>query len=75
MVIDGKKIAEGILENLKKSEKPNKFMAVFLIGDDATAVGQFCKTKGKKLRKRLVWIFGLINFPKASVRTACGRRF
>jgi methylenetetrahydrofolate dehydrogenase (NADP+) / methenyltetrahydrofolate cyclohydrolase len=38
MVIDGKKIASGILERLKTSPKPKNFFGAVLVGDDPASV-------------------------------------
>lgn len=62
MVIDGKKIAEGILENLIKSEKPKGFLAVFFVGEDK-ASESFIKQK-EKIAKELGVDFRLYDFPE-----------
>ena len=62
MVIDGKKIAEGILENLKKSAKPRGFLAVFFVGENA-ASDSFIKQK-EKIAKELGVDFRLYKFPE-----------
>jgi len=46
MVIDGKKIAEGIVAHLKKLPKPEKFFGAVLVGDDAASLN-FLKQKEK----------------------------
>lgn len=62
MVIDGKKIAEGISENLKKSEKPKGFMAIFFVGEDKSSES-FIKQK-EKIAKELGVDFRLYKFPE-----------
>lgn len=46
MIIDGKAIAEGIIQRLGEKPAPKKFFAAFLIGDDA-ASESFLRQKGK----------------------------
>jgi methylenetetrahydrofolate dehydrogenase (NADP+)/methenyltetrahydrofolate cyclohydrolase len=38
MIIDGKKIADGIITRLKAEPKPEKFLAVVLVGDDKSSL-------------------------------------
>ena len=49
--INGKEIASQILIDLKKKSVPKKFLAVFLIGDDASSIS-FVKQK-EKIAKEL----------------------
>ena len=62
MVMNGKKIAEGILENLKKSEKLKGFLAVFFVGEDK-ASESFVKQK-ENIAKELGVDFRLYKFPE-----------
>ncbi len=62
MVIDGKKIASEILENLKKRGAPKKFLAAFLIGNDPVSES-FIKQK-EKTAKELGMDFRLYRFPE-----------
>ena len=48
--VDGQKIAEDIFDRLKELTPPQKFLAVFLIGDDPSSVN-FVKQKEKKARE------------------------
>jgi len=50
MVIDGKKIANGIVARLKERPTPKKFLAIVLVGDDA-ASASFVKQKEKVARE------------------------
>lgn len=63
MVIDGKKIASEIIENLKKRGAPKKFLAAFLIGSDP-ASESFIKQK-EKISKELEIDFRLYKFPES----------
>ena len=44
MVIDGRKIASGIAEQLKKQEVPKVFLAAFIAGDNSASLS-FLKQK------------------------------
>jgi len=46
MIIDGRKIASGILERLKAQPKPQKFLAVILVGEEPSSLS-FIKQKEK----------------------------
>ncbi len=46
MTIDGKKIAAEIVAELKRKPAPQKYLAVFLVGNDPSSVG-FVKQKGR----------------------------
>jgi 5,10-methylene-tetrahydrofolate dehydrogenase/methenyl tetrahydrofolate cyclohydrolase len=50
MIIDGKKIAQGIIEELKKKPKPKKFLGAFLAGGDTASVS-FLKQKEKAAKE------------------------
>lgn len=50
MIIDGRKIADGILEQLMGPPKPKKFLAAVLVGDDAASVS-FLKQKENTAKK------------------------
>lgn len=59
--VDGQKIAEDIFDRLKELTPPQKFLAVFLIGDDPSSVN-FVKQKEKKARE-LGIDFRLYSYP------------
>jgi methylenetetrahydrofolate dehydrogenase (NADP+)/methenyltetrahydrofolate cyclohydrolase len=59
--IDGRAIAKGILERLSAQPKPEKFLAVVLVGDDPSSVS-FIKQK-EKIAKQLGVDFRLYRFP------------
>lgn len=59
-IIDGRKIASEIIEELKKKPKPEKFMAAVLVGDNPASVN-FLKQK-EKTAKELGIDFRLYNF-------------
>ncbi len=61
MIIDGKKIAQRIVENLKQKPVPKKFLGVFLIGEDPTSIS-FIKQK-EKLAQELGVDFRCYRFP------------
>ena len=61
MVIDGKKIAEEIIAELKKLPKPKKFLAAFLVGENPASVS-FLKQK-EQVAKELGIDFRLYKFP------------
>lgn len=61
MIIDGKKIAQEILEKLKSVPKPEKFMAAVLVGNDESSIS-FLKQK-EKVAKELGIDFRLYKFP------------
>lgn len=61
MVIDGKNIAAGILSRLKALPKPEKFLAVVLVGDDKGSIS-FIGQKEKTARELGV-DFRLYKFP------------
>lgn len=61
MIIDGKKIAEGVLTRLGTSQAPKKFMAAVLVGDDKSSAS-FLSQK-EKIAKRLGVDFRLYRFP------------
>lgn len=63
MVIDGKKIALEILDDLKKKPKPNGFLAAFLVGNDPNSES-FLKQK-EKTAKELGVNFRLYKFPES----------
>lgn len=75
MVIDGKKIAEGLVERLKAEKKPEKFFGAVLVGDDAASVN-FLKQK-EKVAKELGIEFRLyplaINITSDKLRAEVGR--
>ncbi|MGC9602880.1 MAG: bifunctional 5,10-methylenetetrahydrofolate dehydrogenase/5,10-methenyltetrahydrofolate cyclohydrolase [Minisyncoccia bacterium] len=62
MVIDGRKIASDILENLKKQGAPKVFLAAFLVGNDPNSES-FLKQK-EKFAKELGVDFRLYKFPE-----------
>src|SRR5437867_4183610 len=62
MIIDGKKIAEGILSELKKQPKPTKYLAAFLVGENPASVS-FLKQK-EKVAKELGVDFRLYKLPE-----------
>lgn len=62
MIIDGKKIAEDIINELKKQPKTNKFLGAVLVGNDS-ASASFLKRK-EKTAKILGVSFRLYNFPE-----------
>jgi methylenetetrahydrofolate dehydrogenase (NADP+)/methenyltetrahydrofolate cyclohydrolase len=61
MVIDGRKIADGILSRLKALPKPEKFFGAVLVGDDAASIN-FLKQK-EKIAKELSVEFRLYELP------------
>jgi methylenetetrahydrofolate dehydrogenase (NADP+)/methenyltetrahydrofolate cyclohydrolase len=61
MIIDGRKIAGGILERLKATPKPEKFLAAIQVGDDA-ATASFIALKAK-VAKQLGVDFRVYKFP------------
>ena len=61
MVIDGKTIAEGIVERLKKLPKPEKFFGAALVGDDPASLN-FLKQK-EKVAQSLGVTFRLYELP------------
>lgn len=63
MTIDGRKIAAEIIADLKIQPRPKKFLAVFLVGNDASSVS-FVKQKGK-IAKELGVDFRLYEFPES----------
>ena len=63
MVIDGKKIAEEIIENLKKQPKSKKFLSAFLVGENPASVS-FLKQK-ETVAKELEIDFRLYRFPNS----------
>jgi len=63
-IIDGKQIAAEILARLKELPKPEKFLAVVLVGDDPASVS-FIKQK-EKLAKEFGVDFRLHQLPAAS---------
>ncbi|MDI6820574.1 MAG: bifunctional 5,10-methylenetetrahydrofolate dehydrogenase/5,10-methenyltetrahydrofolate cyclohydrolase [Patescibacteria group bacterium] len=62
MVIDGRKIAQGIIEELKKLSKPTKFLGAFLIGENSASIS-FLKQK-EKIAQELKIDFRLYKFPE-----------
>ncbi len=62
MIVDGKKIAEEIMENLKKREKPKRFLAAFLVGEDPASL-KFIHQK-KKIARELNIDFRVYAFPE-----------
>ena len=63
MIIDGKKIASEVLENLKKQSAPKAFLAAFLVGNDPGSES-FLKQK-EKTAKELGMDFRLYKFPES----------
>lgn len=61
MIIDGKKIAQAIIAELKKKSKPDKFLGIFLVGEDPASVS-FIKQK-ERVAKELGVDFRLYKFP------------
>lgn len=61
MIIDGKKIAERIIAELKRLPKPKKFLAAVLVGDDPISIS-FLKQK-EKIAGELGIGFKLHKFP------------
>jgi len=61
MIIEGKKISEKILEELKKLPKPKKFFGAVLVNSDASSIS-FLKQK-EKVAKELEIDFRLYKFP------------
>ena len=45
MIIDGRKIAEEIIEELKKKRKPQKFLSAFLVGENPASEKFLLKKK------------------------------
>ncbi len=68
MVIDGKKIAESILERLKAKAKPEKFFAAVLVGNDP-ASASFLRLKGS-VAKTLGIDFRLYEFAMEMTKDA-----
>ncbi len=62
MIIDGKKIAQRIIETLKEKPKPKKFLGVFLVGEEPTSLN-FVKQK-EKLAQELGVDFRCYHFPQ-----------
>jgi len=60
-IVDGKKIAEGILKRLGAKPAPKKFLAAVLVGDDAGSIS-FLKQK-EKAAEELGVDFRLYEFP------------
>lgn len=63
-IINGKQIAQQIINNLKQKEKPEKIFAAVLVGDNA-ASESFVKQK-EKVAKELGVDFRIYKFPKNS---------
>ncbi len=61
MIIDGKKIANEIMERLRQLPKPTKFFAAFLVGDDASSISFLIQKE--KVAKALGVDFRLYTFP------------
>lgn len=61
MIIDGKKIAQEIIEELKKKPLPKKFLAAFLVGEEPSSLN-FLKQK-EKVAKKLKVDFRFYQFP------------
>jgi 5,10-methylene-tetrahydrofolate dehydrogenase/methenyl tetrahydrofolate cyclohydrolase len=61
MIINGKKIKEEIINQLKKQPRIKKYFAAFLVGDDTTSFG-FLKLK-EKTAKELEIDFRIYRFP------------
>ena len=61
MIIDGKKIARGIIQELKEKPRPKKFLAAFLVGGDPASIS-FLKQK-EKVAEELNVDFRLYKFP------------
>ena len=66
MIIDGKKIAEEILAELKQKSRPKKFLAALLVGEDPASVS-FLRIK-EKVAKELGIEFQLHTFSKSVSR-------
>lgn len=66
MIIDGKKIAEEIITELKKLPKPQKYCAVILVGENPASLS-FIKQK-EKVAKELGVDFRLYQFPENSTQ-------
>jgi methylenetetrahydrofolate dehydrogenase (NADP+)/methenyltetrahydrofolate cyclohydrolase len=62
MIIDGKTIANDIIERLKSQPKPDKFFGAVLVGDDPASLN-FLKQK-EKIAKELGIEFRLYQLPK-----------
>lgn len=62
MIIDGRKIALGIIERLKKQSVPQVFLAAFFVGDDKNSES-FLKQK-EKIAKELGVDFRIYKFPE-----------
>jgi len=62
MVIDGKKIAQKIILELKQQKTPNKRLVAILVGDDSSSIS-FLKQK-EKIAKELGIDFSLIRLPE-----------
>jgi len=62
MIVDGKRIADGILERLAALPAPKKFCAAILVGEDAASVS-FLKQK-ENTAKRIGVDFRLYRFPE-----------
>ncbi|MFH1193244.1 MAG: bifunctional 5,10-methylenetetrahydrofolate dehydrogenase/5,10-methenyltetrahydrofolate cyclohydrolase [Candidatus Jorgensenbacteria bacterium] len=68
MIIDGKKIAEEVLAELKELPKPDKFLSAVLVGEDAASVS-FLKQK-EKVAKELGVNLRLYKFPADATQDA-----
>jgi len=62
MIINGKKIAEEIIAELKQKPVPKRFFAVFLVGNDSTSAS-FVRQK-EKTAKALGIDFRIYSYPK-----------
>lgn len=71
MIIDGKKIAEGIIDGLKQKPRQKKFLAALLIGDDPASIA-FLKQK-EKVAEALDIEFQLHKFPERVSRETLRR--
>lgn len=71
MIIDGKKIAEGIIEELKQKPRQKKFLAALLIGEDPASM-TFLKQK-EKVAETLDIEFQLHKFPERVSRETLRR--
>lgn len=61
MIIDGKSIANNLIQELKGQPKPEKFLAAFLVGEDSASIS-FLKQK-EGVAKELSVDFRLYKFP------------
>ena len=66
IIIDGRKIADGVLNRLAAQPKPGKFLAAVLVGDDPSSIS-FLKQKGKTA-ERLGVDFKVYQFPATMSR-------